>query len=221
MSEMQRRHPAFSADLRRTLERRIRFWQALHGPAQEVIFRQEHPPGRQALSDFTDASSLGVSIAGTAWRCPGPHSFACSSCALGIDQPGWRHADPYRAERSEHLPLPPFMPTAGRSPRRLWFRRLARALVTCASQRLKADTEAPLYLSPMLHDQRVADNTIGSSRRFGPHKYLCHVITRTNRLRKGREAMRSLRRRIGVDKNPSALAHHIHRQIVDGKGNIG
>jgi hypothetical protein len=65
LGEMQRRHLAFSADLRRTLERRIRLWQALHGPAQEVIFRQEHPPGRQALSDFTDASSLGVSIAGT------------------------------------------------------------------------------------------------------------------------------------------------------------
>jgi hypothetical protein len=65
LGEMQRRHLAFSADLRRTLERRIRLWQALHGPAQEVIFRQEHPPGRQALSDFTDACSLGVSIAGT------------------------------------------------------------------------------------------------------------------------------------------------------------
>ena len=27
-----------------TLERRVRAWQALHGPEQEVIFRQEHPP---------------------------------------------------------------------------------------------------------------------------------------------------------------------------------
>jgi hypothetical protein len=36
----------------------------LHGPEREVIFRQEHPPGQQALSDFTDASDLGVSIAG-------------------------------------------------------------------------------------------------------------------------------------------------------------
>jgi hypothetical protein len=64
LGEMQRRHPAFSADLRRTLERRIRLWQALHGPAREVIFRQGHPPGRQGLSDFTDASALGISIAG-------------------------------------------------------------------------------------------------------------------------------------------------------------
>jgi hypothetical protein len=29
-----------------------------------VIFRQDHPPGRQGLSDFTEATSLGVSIAG-------------------------------------------------------------------------------------------------------------------------------------------------------------
>jgi hypothetical protein len=37
--EMQRRHVAFPDNLRRTLERRIRLWQALHGPEREVIFR--------------------------------------------------------------------------------------------------------------------------------------------------------------------------------------
>jgi Mu transposase-like protein len=66
LGELQRRHAAFSADLRRTLERRIRLWQALHGPERDVIFRQEHPPGQQGLSDFTDASVLGISIAGVA-----------------------------------------------------------------------------------------------------------------------------------------------------------
>src|SRR5215469_5990367 len=65
LGEMQRRHPGeFSDNLRRTLERRIRLWRALHGPEREVIFRQEHPPGQQALSDFTDATDLDVSIAG-------------------------------------------------------------------------------------------------------------------------------------------------------------
>jgi hypothetical protein len=64
LREMQRRHAEFFDDLRRTLERRIRLWQALHGPEREVIFRQEHPPGQQGLSDFTDAAELGVSIAG-------------------------------------------------------------------------------------------------------------------------------------------------------------
>lgn len=63
--EMQRRHPGtFPGGVRRTLERRIRLWRAQHGPEREVIFRQEHPPGQQALSDFTDAGELGVTLAG-------------------------------------------------------------------------------------------------------------------------------------------------------------
>ncbi|MBE7200185.1 MAG: SDR family oxidoreductase [Parafilimonas terrae] len=39
--------------MRRTLERRIRSWRAIHGEEQDVIFRQTHEPGRAALSDFT------------------------------------------------------------------------------------------------------------------------------------------------------------------------
>jgi hypothetical protein len=62
--EMQRRHRALSAGVRRTLERRIRSWRALHGADQEVIFRQVHEPGRMGLSDFTDMADLGVTIAG-------------------------------------------------------------------------------------------------------------------------------------------------------------
>jgi len=50
--------------IRRTLERRVRAWRARHGPDQEVFFPQDHPPGRMGLSDFTDASELGVTIAG-------------------------------------------------------------------------------------------------------------------------------------------------------------
>ena len=50
--------------LRRTLERRIRAWRAIHGPDQEVIFRQTHAPGVMGLSDFTDMNDLGVSVAG-------------------------------------------------------------------------------------------------------------------------------------------------------------
>jgi hypothetical protein len=62
--EMQRRHPDLSAGARRTLERRIRSWRAVHGADQEVIFRQVHEPGRMGLSDFTDMTDLGVTIAG-------------------------------------------------------------------------------------------------------------------------------------------------------------
>ena len=62
--EIVRRHPELSQGVRRTLERRIRTWRALEGPEQDVMFRQEHPPGRMGLSDFTDTSELGILIAG-------------------------------------------------------------------------------------------------------------------------------------------------------------
>jgi hypothetical protein len=62
--EMLRRHPDLDPGVRRTLERRIRAWRAVHGPEKEVIFRQRHEPGRLGLSDFTTMGDLGVTIAG-------------------------------------------------------------------------------------------------------------------------------------------------------------
>jgi hypothetical protein len=44
--------PGFAPGVRRTLERRITKWRALNGPNRDVIFRQEHPPGRMGLSDY-------------------------------------------------------------------------------------------------------------------------------------------------------------------------
>ncbi len=64
--EMQRRHPDLPGSVRRTLERRIRSWRAVHGEEQEVIFRQTHVPGEVGLSDFTDMADLTVSVAGMA-----------------------------------------------------------------------------------------------------------------------------------------------------------
>ena len=51
--ELCRRHPKLPVGVRRTIERRVRQWRALHGPAQEVIFAQRNPPGRLGLSDFS------------------------------------------------------------------------------------------------------------------------------------------------------------------------
>src|SRR5260370_1102503 len=48
----------------RTSSARIARWGALNGPNRDVIFRQEHPPGRIGLSDFTDMGTLGITIAG-------------------------------------------------------------------------------------------------------------------------------------------------------------
>lgn len=61
--EIRRRHPDLDPKIRRTLERRIRSWRAIHGPDQEVIFRQLHEPGRMGLSDFTDMGDLVVTVA--------------------------------------------------------------------------------------------------------------------------------------------------------------
>jgi len=62
--EMMRRHPDLAPGVRRTLERRIRGWRALHGAEQAVIFRQVPQPGRMGLSDFTDMADLDVTVVG-------------------------------------------------------------------------------------------------------------------------------------------------------------
>lgn len=83
-AEMRRRHPELSEGVRRTLERRIRAWRAMNGPDQDVLFRQEHEPGRRGLSDFTDMAELGVTIAGQ----PLDHRLYHFRLAYS----GWEHA---------------------------------------------------------------------------------------------------------------------------------
>jgi hypothetical protein len=82
--EIRRRHPEIGVGVRRTLERRIRAWRALNGAEQDVIFRQEHPPGRLGLSDFTDMGDHGVNIAGV----PLDHRLYHFRLAFS----GWEHA---------------------------------------------------------------------------------------------------------------------------------
>jgi hypothetical protein len=85
LEEIRRRHPDFPVGARRTLERRVRVWQAQNGPEREIIFRQVHPPGRQGLSDFTEATGLGISIAGV-----GPLEHRLYHFRLAFS--GWEHA---------------------------------------------------------------------------------------------------------------------------------
>ncbi len=82
--EIRRRHPEIGAGIRRTLERRIRTWRALNGAEQDVIFRQEHPPGRLGLSDFTEMRDHAVSVAGV----PLNHRLYHFRLAFS----GWEHA---------------------------------------------------------------------------------------------------------------------------------
>src|SRR5271166_3845191 len=63
--ELQRRHPGQFVDGQlRTLQRRVKEWKVTRGPAKEVFFAQEHPPGRLGASDFTRMNDLGVTING-------------------------------------------------------------------------------------------------------------------------------------------------------------
>lgn len=62
---LDRQHPGRHQEGElRTLQRRIKIWRARCGLSKEVMFIQEHRPGRQGQSDFTYMNSLGVLIAG-------------------------------------------------------------------------------------------------------------------------------------------------------------
>lgn len=83
---LQQHYPdRFPTDrIRRTLERRVRDWRALNGPDKDIIFRQAPTPGQMALSDFTDAGGLAVTIAG--------EPFAHRLYHFVLAYSGWEHA---------------------------------------------------------------------------------------------------------------------------------
>jgi hypothetical protein len=63
--DLQRRYPGRFADGQlRTLQRRIKAWRAVEGPAKQVIFPQLHHPGQLCASDFTCMNALGITING-------------------------------------------------------------------------------------------------------------------------------------------------------------
>jgi hypothetical protein len=73
LEELQRRYPGqWDTSVLRTLQRRMRLWRA-----------QEHPPGRQGISDFTVADELNVEIAGVV--------FAHRLYQFALAYSGWRH----------------------------------------------------------------------------------------------------------------------------------
>jgi hypothetical protein len=82
---LQELHPGRFHGVLRTLQRRIRRWRALSGPAKEVFFPQAHAPGRMGLSDFTEAGELKVTVAGI----PLEHRLYHFTFAFS----GWEHAE--------------------------------------------------------------------------------------------------------------------------------
>lgn len=86
LEQLQYQHPGqFPDKLLRTLQRRVRKWRAIYGPSKEIIFRQDHPPGFQGLSDFTPATTLGVTIDGVVLE----HNLYHYRLAYS----GWEHAE--------------------------------------------------------------------------------------------------------------------------------
>ena len=62
---LQREQPGRFADGQlRTLQRRVKVWRALEGPAKETYFAQIHEPGQLCQSDFTHMTGLGITIQG-------------------------------------------------------------------------------------------------------------------------------------------------------------
>jgi hypothetical protein len=65
VEKLRERYPdRFDEGHVRTLQRRLSDWRALEGPGREVIFAQEHVPGREAAFDFTNGTELEVTVGG-------------------------------------------------------------------------------------------------------------------------------------------------------------
>jgi len=72
---LQERRPGRYEDGQlRTFQRRVKQWRAEQGPGREVLLPQEHRPGEALQTDFTEGSSLGVTVDGEAF----PH-LLCDS----------------------------------------------------------------------------------------------------------------------------------------------
>ena len=60
---LQGKYPGrFEEGQLRTLQRRFRYWKALYGKEQEVMFPQDIKPGVQGQSDWTSMNALGITI---------------------------------------------------------------------------------------------------------------------------------------------------------------
>ena len=89
LGELARRYPEqIGPSVRRTLERRIAAWKALHGPARDVIFPQVQEPGRLRLRRARPCPAIG--IGGSLAAPPLPHHRAYGSVHGGSTVIRWR-----------------------------------------------------------------------------------------------------------------------------------
>jgi hypothetical protein len=82
---LQEQHPERYQDGQlRTLQRRVKWWRAAHGPEQAIVLAQAHRPGEAAQTDFTRTMELGVTIGG--------QLFVHLLCVLVLPYSNWQWA---------------------------------------------------------------------------------------------------------------------------------
>ena len=81
---LEEQYPGQYPKVLRTLQRRVRTWKAMHGPAPEVMFMLRHEPGVMGLSDFTKLKGMEITINGE----PFEHLIYHYRLAYS----GWQHA---------------------------------------------------------------------------------------------------------------------------------
>ena len=81
---LQEHYPGEYSKVLRTLQRRVKAWKSVHGPAPEVMFELRHEPGMIGLSDFTELKGIEITINGK----PFEHLIYHYRLAYS----GWRYA---------------------------------------------------------------------------------------------------------------------------------
>ena len=61
-------YPIYDASVLRSLQRKVKKWNAINGKDTDIIIPQKHYPGVQGLSDFTHMNSLGITIGKTPFK---------------------------------------------------------------------------------------------------------------------------------------------------------
>lgn len=115
----QRYPEQYDHQVERTLQRRIKAWKLQHGEPREVMFLQQHEPGGQGISDFTQLKPNGVTLKGKAFA----HRFyhyrlvysgwcyvkvicggeSYEALATGLQDAWWRSGGTPREHRTDSL----------------------------------------------------------------------------------------------------------------------
>lgn len=162
----------------RTLQRRVKQWQAIDGPAKPVMFRQSVPAGHQGLSDFT-VPNTPITIAGE------PFTHLLYQFRLAFS--GWRSVSVIRGGESYSAladGLQGALRKLGGAPQEHRTDSLSAAYVNAAEERYLTENYKALCQH---YRMRPTTNNLGVSHENGaieaPHGSLKHRIDQALKLR--------------------------------------